>query len=204
MSTAKLPVRERLDGELRRAQILEAALRLISQRGYYGFAIQELARQCGISNAGLLYYFGNKEGLLIALLEDRDRRDAAAVASIAGLTGQEHYGALSMEELLKVLRAIVVRNSIQPEFVRLYSVLRAEALNHAHPARQYFVDREAATLDAFGSMVARYVAAPLATARQLLALMSGLEEQWLRADHGFDLVAEWDRGVAQLLPLKPT
>jgi AcrR family transcriptional regulator len=204
MSTTKLPVRERLDGELRRAQILEAATRIISQRGYCGFGIQELARQCGITNAGLLYYFGTKEGLLIALLEDRDRRDAAAVHSIAGLTGQENQGEFSVDEILKVLRAIVARNSIQPEFVRFYAVLRAEALNHAHPARQYFVDREAAALDSFSRMVAPHVAAPLATARQLLAFMSGLEEQWLRADHGFDLIAEWDRGVAQLLPLNPT
>ena len=126
--------------------------------------------------------------------------DAAAVASIAGLGGQERHGELSMDELLEVLRAIVVRNSTQPDFVRLYFLLSAEALNPSHPARQYFVDREAATLDAFARMVGPHVAAPLATARQLLAFMSGLEEQWLRADHGFDLVAEWDRGVAQLLP----
>jgi AcrR family transcriptional regulator len=200
MSTAKLRIRERLDGELRREQILEAATRLISQHGYYGFAIQELARQCGITNAGLLYYFGSKERLLIALLEDRDRRDAAAVHSIAGLTGQEAPADLSLEELLKVLRAIVERNSIQPEFVRFFVVLRAEALNRAHPAWQFFADREAATLDAFARMIAPHVAEPISTARQLLAFMSGLEEQWLRADHGFDLVAEWGRGVARLLP----
>ena len=30
--------------------------------------------------------------------------------------------------------------------------------------------------------------------------MCGLQEQWLRADHDFDLVTEWDRGVALLLP----
>jgi len=36
-------------------------------------------------------------------------------------------------------------------------------------------------------------------ARQLLALMSGLEEQWLRSDHAFDGVAEWDSGVELLL-----
>ena len=200
MSTAKLQIRERLDGALRREQILEMATSIISQRGYNGFAIQELARQCGITNARLLYYFGTKERLLIALLEDRDRRDAAAVCSIAGLTGQETPAELSLDELLKVLRAIVERNSIQPELVRLFAVLRAEALSQAHPARQYFADREAATLDKFARLVAPHVAEPISTARQLLAFMSGLEEQWLRAAHGFDLVAEWDRGVSRLLP----
>jgi AcrR family transcriptional regulator len=200
MSVAKLRVRERLDRELRREQILEEATRIISQRGYNGFAIQELARRCGITNAGLLHYFESKERLLIGVLEDRDRRDLAAVHSIAGLTGLESPGDFSLAELLKVLRAIVERNSTQLELVRLHVVLRAEALNQAHPARQYFLEREAAALLAFARMAAPHVAEPQSTARQLLALMSGLEEQWLRADHGFDLVAEWDRGVALLLP----
>ena len=201
MSTAKLPVRERLDGERRRAQILEGAMQIISQRGYNGFAVQELARRCGITNAGVLYYFGTKEGLLIALLEDRDRRDAAAVHTLAALTGQETHSELSIDKLVQVLHAIVARNSVQPGFVRLYAVLRAEALNHAHPARRFFIEREAVVLDAFARMVAPHVVTPLATARQLLAVMSGLEDQWLRADHGFDLIAEWDRGVARLLSL---
>jgi AcrR family transcriptional regulator len=201
MSTAKLPVRERLDGELRRAQILEGATRIISQQGYNGFAVQELARRCGITNAGVLHYFGTKEGLLIALLEDRDRRDAAAVHTLAALTGQENHGELSLDKVLRVLHAIVARNSVQPEFVRLYAVLRAEALSHAHPARRYFIEREAAVLNAFACMIAPHVAMPHATARQLLAVMSGLEDQWLRVDHGFDLIAEWECGVARLLSL---
>ncbi len=29
------------------------------------------------------------------------------------------------------------------------------------------------------------------------------DHQWLRADKGFDLVAEWDGGVARLLSLSP-
>jgi AcrR family transcriptional regulator len=204
MSLAKRPIRSRLDAEQRREQILQAASRIISQRGYYGFGIQQLARECGITNAGLLYYFETKERLLIAVLEDRDRRDAIAVASIAGLTERRdtHIG-LSLEQIFKVLRAIVQRNSTQPEFVRLFAVLRAEALNQTHPARKYFVEREAATLDAFARMVAPHVPAPRSTARQLLALMSGLQDQWLRADQGFKLVTEWDRGVALLLP-RPT
>ncbi|MFF4763190.1 hypothetical protein [Streptomyces sp. NPDC001292] len=42
---------------------------------------------------------------------------------------------------------------------------------------------------------------PRSTARQLLAVMGGLEEQWLREPGGVDLVAEWDRAVARLVPV---
>jgi hypothetical protein len=36
---------------------------------------------------------------------------------------------------------------------------------------------------------------PGSMARQLLALMSGLEEQWLRDPDSMDLVQEWDRAM---------
>lgn len=200
MSTAKQRVRTRLDADVRREQILEHATRLISQRGYNGFSVQELAQQCGLTNAGLLYYFGSKERLLIALLEDRDRHDKAAVTTMAGLSAlREPPKRLSLDAALKVFSAIVKRNTIQPELVRLYTVLRAEALSDGHPAQKYFVAREHAVLESFTKMVAGHVPHPRSTARQLMALMTGLQEQWLRADHDFDMVTEWERGAAQLL-----
>lgn len=200
MSTAKQRVRIRLDADVRREQILENAARIISQRGYNGFSVQELAKECGLTNAGLLYYFGSKERLLIALLEDRDRHDKEAVTSMAGLSGmRERPKKLTLDAALKVFSAIVKRNTTQPELVRLYTVLRAEALSEDHPARKYFVTREAAVLDSFTRMATGHVQHPRSTARQLMALMTGLQEQWLRADHEFDMVTEWDRGAALLL-----
>jgi AcrR family transcriptional regulator len=200
MSTAKQRVRTRLDADVRREQILANAARLISQRGYNGFSVQELAQQCGLTNAGLLYYFGSKEGLLIALLEDRDRHDKAAVTTMAGLSGKgEAPKRISLDAALKLFSAMVKRNSTQPELVRLYTVLRAEALSEGHPAQQYFVAREDAVLESFTKMVTGHVQHPRSTARQLMALMTGLQEQWLRGDHDFDMVTEWDRGAKLLL-----
>ena len=49
-------------------------------------------------------------------------------------------------------------------------------------------------------IVATLTAEPEATAREIYALMIGLEYQWLRTDGGFDYVAEWDRAVLKLLP----
>jgi AcrR family transcriptional regulator len=200
MSRAKKSVRVRIDSELRRAQILEQAVRIVSQRGYYGFGIQELAKECGLTNGGLLYYFGSKEGLLIALLQDRDRRDTEAIAAAAGLPQHDSKRKLSLDEVVKLFRAMVKRNSAEPELVRLYTVLRAEALNRGHPARDYFLVRESKALDAFTQMVTPFVKHPRSTARQLLVFMNGLEEEWLRTDLGFDLLGEWDRGFALLLP----
>ncbi|SFD40325.1 TetR/AcrR family transcriptional regulator [Streptomyces aidingensis] len=190
--------RTRLPQAERRRQILRAATRIVGQRGYYGFSMQDVADACSMTVAGVLHHVGTKDGLLIALLQERDRRDLAAVTgdgSRAGLPGE-----LSLARFRELLRGFVVRNSTQPELVRLYSMLRTESLYRGHPAYEYFRERDARVLADFTRAVTGKVPEPLSTARQLLALMGGLEEQWLRDPDAFDLVAEWDRAAGRVLP----
>jgi AcrR family transcriptional regulator len=194
--------RIRTSPELRREQIINEAVLLIGERGYYGFGIKELAQRCGLGNAGLLHHFGSKERLLIAVLEARDRSDFAAATNFLRLSGVRYdAGRLGLAAFRDVLSATVEKNSREPELIRLFAVLQAEALNHTHPAHDYFLTREAAILNVFTSALAPYVERPLSVARQLLAQWLGLEQQWLRTDQGFDLVAEW-RLVAQSAGLR--
>ncbi|MGY1845374.1 TetR/AcrR family transcriptional regulator [Modestobacter sp. SYSU DS0875] len=185
--------------EQRRRQILDEATRIVGQRGFYGFSVQAVADACGLTVAGLLHHVGSKEQLLVALLEDRDRRDAAAVAGELG-AGLDDLDGSSPAETRAVLRAVVVRNTTQPEIVRLYSMLRTESLFAGHPAHGYFRDRDARVLATLTRLVTGHVGHPGSTARQLLAVMGGLEEQWLRTPAEVDLVQEWERAVARLLP----
>jgi AcrR family transcriptional regulator len=201
MTITKPRPRDRRKPEHRRRQILDEAVQLIGQRGYYGFGIRELAQRCQLTDAGLLHYFGSKDKLLIAVLEDRDRRAAEFVTSRAGVVRQgEHAPKLTLRQVRSLFHASVVRNSTQPELLRLFVVLQAEALNADHPAHDYFVARKANTVDAFAQIVAPFVADPRATALLLIGLMSGLEQEWLRSDQGFDIVELWDKAAARLLP----
>ena len=183
----------------RRRQILDEATRIVGQRGFYGFSVQAVADACGLTVAGLLHHVGSKDGLLVALLEDRDRRDAEAVAGELG-AGLDDLDGSSLGRVVEVLHAIVARNTTQPEIVRLYAMLRTESLFEGHPAHGYFSDRDARVLATFTRLCTGHVPHPASTARQLLAVMGGLEEQWLRAPAELDLVREWDRAVALLLP----
>lgn len=185
--------------EERRRQILDEATRIVGRRGHYGFSVQAVADACGLTLAGLLHHVGSKDGLLVALLEDRDRRDAEAVAGQLGAALDDLDGS-SPAQVVEVLHAIVVRNTTQPEIVRLYTVLRTESLDEGHPAHAYFRDRDARVLATFTRLCTGHVEHPASTARQLLAVMGGLEEQWLRDPAAVDLVQEWDRAVALLLP----
>lgn len=58
----------KLVGE-RRAQILRAAIKLFSEKGYYTTTIQQIAKEAGVS-PGLIYlYFGDKDDILFLSLK---------------------------------------------------------------------------------------------------------------------------------------
>lgn len=186
---------ERLPREERRQQIIEEATRIIGQRGYYGFSVQELADSCGLTVAGLLHHVGSKEALLVALLVARDQRDRDALGEWARLYREEETRHPTIGEAADLLRRIVIRNSTQPELVRLYSMLRAESLYPGHPAYEYFKARDEQVLHGFTRLFDGLTGHPVSLARQVLALMSGLEEQWLHNRASMDLVQEWDRAM---------
>ncbi len=52
-----------------RQRIVREAERIFSQKGYHRSTMTEIARSMGVSKASLYQYFGNKEDLLIAVLE---------------------------------------------------------------------------------------------------------------------------------------
>ena len=61
--------RGRMPRAVREAQMVAAAERLFSERGYHGSSMDEIAAASGISKPMLYDYFGSKEGLLLACVE---------------------------------------------------------------------------------------------------------------------------------------
>ncbi len=54
----------------RKARLIEAAHNLLAEKSFRNITIRELASEAGMQSAMISYYFGSKEGLFIALLED--------------------------------------------------------------------------------------------------------------------------------------
>jgi AcrR family transcriptional regulator len=186
--------------EVRRELILDEAIRVIGQRGYRGFTLQELAHLCELTNGGVLYHFRSKDVLLTAVLEEYDRREGEIIASSVELLSRSAArGGTSLHSVVQVLRVIMVRLTTQPELVRLYTFLHSEALDSAHPAYAYFTRRESMVLDKFAALVAPFCDQPRSVARQIHALMDGLWLQWLREKQSFSVIVEWDRAIARLL-----
>ncbi|WP_033105670.1 TetR/AcrR family transcriptional regulator [Microbacterium profundi] len=201
--------RVRMPTAVRRQQIIDVSTSVIAERGYWGLSLQDVADSCGLTVNGVLHHFGSKDGLLVAVLDHRDRVDAIALFEILGI--EIPSGASTLDDLSDVIvnthldlstvcRAIVERNGLQPEIVRLYSVLEAESMSPEHPAHDYFTTRQQSTLAAFARLIPQADDAH-AIARHLLAVMDGLQLQWLHEPES-DLLALWDAVAAGIPALR--
>ncbi|MDJ0378469.1 TetR/AcrR family transcriptional regulator [Cryobacterium sp. PH31-L1] len=63
-------------------RILESAVRLFADRGFYGTGIRELAASAGLSTASLYHYMGTKERLLFQIMHDALQRLVLAASII--------------------------------------------------------------------------------------------------------------------------
>lgn len=70
-STDGAPGKRTRRGPLTRQQILDASLRLFSERGFARTTVRDIARMAGITDAAIYYHFESKRDLLEALVEER-------------------------------------------------------------------------------------------------------------------------------------
>lgn len=113
--------------------LLDAAFTVFSEVGYRNGAVREIAERAGVSVSSLLHHFDSKAGLLIALMNQRDQQASDFV------DWSSHRGRGSLIALLDV----IAYNMSTPSVTALYCVVSAEAATSDHPAREYFVDRQA-------------------------------------------------------------
>ena len=66
------------------AQILDAAERLVQERGFNGFSYADIASELGVTKAALHYHFASKADLGDALIERYAERFFAALTTVAG------------------------------------------------------------------------------------------------------------------------
>ncbi|WP_062467045.1 TetR/AcrR family transcriptional regulator [Demequina maris] len=80
----------RSDGEARRAQLLDAALHAMSERGIVGLRIRDIAEHAGVATGTVHYHFKDLDDLLIAVHEEAvDRFVGARQEMVAALPGAQ-------------------------------------------------------------------------------------------------------------------
>jgi AcrR family transcriptional regulator len=191
-----MPTQHGARGRARRDEIVRAAVEVIAERGYRGASLAAVAEKVGLTQQGLLHYFPSKEDLLIGVLQFREQTDSGGRDTVA-------------EPLtMAATEAVVEANAGRVAIVRTFSALLGESVTEEHPAADYFRDRYrlvrerfAATLrqewgDRLPSGLTPEEAAPL-----VIAIMDGLQYQWLHEPETFDMPAAF-RAFLRLLDPK--
>jgi AcrR family transcriptional regulator len=104
-------------------KIMQCALELFANKGYDGTGIQEITQISEVTKPTLYYYFGNKEGLLKAILEYHfsdflNKLDVAAV-----------YQGDTVNTITKLSQTFLTAAIENPIFYRLYLSMSANAVN---------------------------------------------------------------------------
>jgi AcrR family transcriptional regulator len=185
-------------GRERRDAILHAANDLFAVQGFHGTSLSSIAARVGLSDAGLLHHFPSKEHLLLELLALRHEHDTERVA--AALAAHEGY--------LAALLGLCRENQATPGLVRLFAILAAESVDDDHPAHDWTVER-------YRTLRARIVPRlereqregridPALDVRllapQLIAMLDGLQVQWLLDPDEVDMSAVFADFAARLRP----
>jgi AcrR family transcriptional regulator len=162
----------------RRAEIVRAALEVIAERGYRGASLAAVAERVGLTQQGLLHYFPTKDALLVAVLEERDQWDAVP----------------DSRWRIDLLASLVEYNAMRPAIIQTFSALLGESVTEGHPARDYFTTRYARVRASMaGVLRAEYGdtlpngLTPERTAPLLVAVMDGLQYQWLLDPESVDM-----------------
>jgi AcrR family transcriptional regulator len=122
-----------------RALLLDAARRVLLERGYYAATLDLIADEAGFSKGAVYSRFASKADMFLALLEDRITERAGQNAQLAGelagtgnfsalleLAEQAEHGAPGWRLLVTEFRVHAARD---PELNRRYAALHARAVD---------------------------------------------------------------------------
>ncbi|MFC7616389.1 TetR family transcriptional regulator [Actinokineospora soli] len=174
MTTPRATRRAETTQESRRL-LITAAAELFAERGYRSTTFEDIAARSGVSRGSIPWHFGNKEGLLAAVVEQ-------VVADLR--TGAD--APASVDEALRGLVAFTRSPS-----TGLFITLIAEALEPGSALHKWYADMHAALRDRVRSWVER-VGLPDGVGAEelstvLLGAVMGVHQQWRVAPDAVDL-----------------
>lgn len=165
----------------RREEILTAALEVFAERGYRGASLAAVAERVGLTQQGVLHYFPSKDLLLTEVLRLRDELDGRALTATSS-------GSLADVERL------VGYNVTRAGLVQSFTVLSAESVTEDHPAREFFTERYRSVRSQLALLLRTELGDPGpsglsadAAAALLVAVMDGLQQQWLLDPQAVDM-----------------
>lgn len=118
----------------RSEEITAAALRVFARRGLHQTALEDVAKEAGVSKGTIYLYFKSKEDLFIAAAQQ-------VVLSPEDLTMKLPPSPIQEKEAASILRAIarqVYRRFRTPAYLAMFGLIAAETLQHPEWGQLYF------------------------------------------------------------------
>ena len=178
-------------GEDRRQRILSVAEKLLARNGWRNTSLAQIAKEVGVTPAGLLHHFESKEQLLNAVLDARDDDDDAHADRSGDLTDE--------------IQRAADRFARAPELIGTFTVLLVENIEPDAPLHGRLVKRQQDARDIVADIIRRGQLSgryrtdfdPATKAVEILAFVNGMETSWL-LDPSLPL-ADVFKGYAEML-----
>ncbi len=179
-------------GEDRKQRILAVAERLLARNGWRNTSLAQIAKEAGVTPAGLLHHFESKEQLLNAVLDARDADDDAHADRATG-------------DLVTEISRVAERFDRAPELIGTFTVLLVENIPHDAPLHDRLLTRHRAAVDILAELISRGQSDgryrtdvdAAAKAVEIVAFITGMETTWL-LDPSIPLTAVF-KGYAESL-----
>ena len=160
-------------GEDRKLRILDVAERLLARYGWRNTSLAQIAKEAGVTPAGLLHHFESKEQLLNAVLDARDADD-------------DIHANRSGDLVTEICRA-AERFDRAPELIGTFTVLLVENIAPDAPLHDRLLTRQREAVQIVANLIARGQRAgryrtdfdPAIKAVEILAFVNGMETAWL-------------------------
>jgi len=123
------------DGQRTRQAILDAALALFADKGYFGTSLRDVAAAVGVRESALYNYFAGKETLFEALLTEDSALKSEQLSALLDAPAADG------RERLERLAEFVLDRFVQPRQEQLFRILMSDGMRLAREGRINLLER---------------------------------------------------------------
>ena len=123
------------DGQRTRQAILDAALALFAEKGYFGTSLREVAGAVGVRESALYNYFPSKEALFEALLAAESAEKGEQVSAILEAPAD------NARDLLLRLAELALDRFVLPRQQQLFRILMSDGMRLEREGRINLLER---------------------------------------------------------------
>jgi AcrR family transcriptional regulator len=123
------------DGQRTRVAILDAALDLFAEKGFFGTTLRDIASAVGVRESALYNYFASKDALFEELIVSSQEEKHERLQAIAA------DESLDVKPALEQLAVAILENYERPREQRLFRVLLSDGIRLARNGRMNLLER---------------------------------------------------------------